>query len=106
RLVDEGKFNDELFYRVASFPVLMPSVRERPGDIPLLLKHYASRVVNPHFDANLVEFTDDAVALMSTYHWPGNLTELFQVVSKIVSSSETRVITSQQLPLRLREIHN
>lgn len=106
RLVDEGKFNDELFYRVASFPVLMPSVRERPEDIPLLLKHYASRVVNPHFDANLVEFTDDAVALMSTYHWPGNLTELFQVVSKIVSSSETRVITSQQLPLRLREIHN
>ena len=37
---------------------------------------------------------------------PGNLTELFQVVSKIVSSSETRVITSQQLPLRLCEIHH
>lgn len=106
RLVDEGKFNDELFYRVASFPVHMPPLRERPEDIPILVKHYAGRVVNPHFDANLVEFTDDAIALMSTYHWPGNLTELFQVVSKIVSACEARVVTSQQLPLRLREMHN
>ncbi|MCC6414642.1 MAG: sigma-54-dependent Fis family transcriptional regulator [Opitutaceae bacterium] len=106
RLVDEGKFHDELFYRVASFPVHMPSLRERPEDLPLLIKHHAARVANPHFDANLVEFTDDAIALMSTYHWPGNVTELLQVVSKIVSSSEARVITSQQLPLRLREIHH
>lgn len=106
QLVDEGKFNDELFYRVASFPVQMPPLRERPEDIPLLVKHYAARVVNPHFDTNLVEFTEDGLALLSTYHWPGNLTELFQVVSKIVSSSETRVITSQQLPLRLREIQS
>lgn len=106
RLVDEGKFNDELFYRVASFPVHLPPLRERVEDIPTLVKHYAGRVVNPHFDTKLIEFTDDALALMSTYHWPGNLTELFQVVSKIVSASEARVVTSQQLPMRLREIHN
>lgn len=106
RLVDEGGFHDELFYRVASFPVQMPPLRERPEDIPLLVKHYASVVANPHFDAKLVEFTGDGLALLSTYHWPGNLTELYQVVSKIVSASETRVITSQQLPLRLREMKN
>jgi two-component system, NtrC family, response regulator HydG len=104
QLVDEGGFNDELFYRVASFPVQMPPVRERPEDIPLLVKHYASKVANPHFDAKLVEFTEDGLALLTTYHWPGNLTELYQVISKIVSASETRIITSQQLPLRLREM--
>jgi two-component system, NtrC family, response regulator HydG len=104
QLVDEGGFNDELFYRVASFPVQMPPVRERPEDIPLMVKHYASKVANPHFDAKLVEFTEDGMALLTTYHWPGNLTEFYQVISKIVSASETRVITSQQLPLRLREI--
>jgi|UniRef100_UPI00404A8D98 two-component system, NtrC family, response regulator HydG len=82
----------------------MPPVRERPEDIPLLVKHYASKVANPHFDAKLVEFTEDGMALLTTYHWPGNLTEFYQVISKIVSASETRVITSQQLPLRLREI--
>jgi len=104
KLVDEGKFHDELFYRVASLPVQMPAVRERTDDIPLLVKHYASQAANPLFDANLIEFTDDAMAVVTAYHWPGNLTELYQVVSKIAATTETRVITSQQLPLRLREL--
>jgi DNA-binding NtrC family response regulator len=104
KLVDEGKFHDELFYRVASLPVQMPPLRERPEDIPLLVKRYASQAANPLFDANQIEFTDDAMALMTAYHWPGNLTELYQVVSKIAATTETRVITSQQLPLRLREL--
>ena len=43
---------------------------------------------------------------MSAYHWPGNLTELNQVVSKIATTTETRIITSEQLPVRLREIKN
>lgn len=103
-LVDEGKFHDELFYRVASLPVQMPALRERTEDIPLLVKHYASQAANPFFDANLIEFTPDALAVMTAYHWPGNLTELVQVVSKIAGTTETRVITSQQLPLRLKEV--
>jgi two-component system, NtrC family, response regulator HydG len=104
KLVDEGKFHDELFYRVASLPVQMAPLRDRTEDIPLLVKHYASQAANPLFDANLIEFTDDALGVMTAYHWPGNLTELYQVVSKIAATTETRVITSQQLPLRLREL--
>lgn len=104
KLVDEGRFHDELFYRVASLPVQMPALRERVEDIPLLVKHYAAQATNPLFDANLIEFTADALSVMGAYHWPGNLTELYQVVSKITATTETRVITSQQLPLRLREL--
>jgi DNA-binding NtrC family response regulator len=103
-LTDEGKFHDELFYRVASLPVQMPPLRERTEDIPLLVKAYVARATNPHFDSNLVEFTDDALGVLRAYHWPGNLTELFQVVSKIAATTETRIVTSQQLPLRLREL--
>ena len=103
-LTDEGKFHDELFYRVASLPVQMPALRERMEDIPLLVKNYAAKAANPHFDAALVEFTDDALAVMRAYHWPGNLTELYQVVSRIAATTETRIVTSQQLPLRLREL--
>lgn len=103
-LVDEGKFHDELFYRVASLPVQMPPLRERPEDIPLLAKHYTAQAANPLFDANLIEFTDDAMAVLTAYHWPGNLTELYQVVTKMAGTTEARVITSQQLPLRLREL--
>jgi DNA-binding NtrC family response regulator len=104
KLVDEGKFHDELFYRVASLPVHTPPVRERKEDIPLIVKQYTSTATNPLFDVNLVEFTPDAMAVLTAYHWPGNLTELYQVVSKVVSTSETRVITLQQLPLKLREL--
>jgi len=104
KLVDEGKFHDELFYRVASLPAEMPALRERAEDIPQLVKHYLSQATNPLFDVKLIEFTDDALAVMQTYHWPGNLTELYQVVTKIAATTETRVITSQQLPLRLREL--
>ena len=103
-LVDEGKFHDELFYRVASLPVQMPAVRERGEDIPLLVKHYTAQAANPLFDANLIEFTDDAMAVLTAYHWPGNLTELYQVITKMAGTTESRVITSQQLPLRLREL--
>ena len=82
----------------------LPPLRDRAEDIPLLVKHYAAQATNPLFDAKLVEFTDDALAVMGAYHWPGNCTELLQVVTKIAATTETRVITSAQLPLRLREL--
>lgn len=106
KLVDEGRFHDELFYRVASLPVQIPPLRQRIEDLPLLARHYSARATNPHFDANLVEFTADALSVLTAYHWPGNLTELFQVISKIAATTETRIVTSEQLPLRLREIQH
>lgn len=104
KMSDEGTFHDELFYRVGSLPVHTTPLRERPEDIPLIVKQFCSEATNPYFDAALVEFTDDAMAVLSAYHWPGNLTELSQVVTKVVATAEARVITSQQLPLRLREL--
>jgi DNA-binding NtrC family response regulator len=104
KLTDEGQFHDELFYRVASLPVLLPPLRDRTDDIPPLIKHFAAGSSNPLFDASTVDFTDDAVDVLKAYHWPGNLTELHQVVSKIAATAESRVVTSQELPMRLREV--
>jgi DNA-binding NtrC family response regulator len=104
KLTDEGRFNDELFYRVASLPVALSALRERADDIPALVKHFLTKATNPNFDANLIEFTADAVDTLRAYHWPGNLSELGQVVTKIAATSDTRVVTSAQLPLRLKEI--
>jgi len=103
KLTDEGRFNDELFYRVAALPVTLPPLRERIEDLPILVKHFTRGATNPNFEAELVEFAEDAMAQLRAYRWPGNLAELEQVVSKIVSTCESRVITAQQLPLRLRE---
>jgi DNA-binding NtrC family response regulator len=103
-MVDAGKFHEELFFRVAALPVNLPPLRQRPEDLPLLIRHICAGVANPHFEGRLVEFTPDALAVLSAYPWPGNLTELRAVVSRIVTESETRVVTSQQLPLRVHEV--
>lgn len=104
RLVEQGKFNEELLYRVGSLPLAAPPLRERPEDIPVLVRHCAAQAVNPNVDPKLIEFTEDALAVLKAYRWPGNVTELFQVVAKIAATTATRVVTVQQLPLRLREI--
>jgi two-component system, NtrC family, response regulator HydG len=93
-----------VFYRVASLPLQMPPLRDRKDDIPLLVKHFTVKATNSVVDPNLIEFTDDAMAVLTAYHWPGNLTEMFQLISKLASTTEARVITSSQLPLRLREM--
>jgi two-component system response regulator HydG len=104
KLVEEGGFNEELFYRVASLPVHLPALRERLEDLPVLIKDIAAKGTNPQFDAKQVEFTEDALTTMRAYRWPGNLAELTSVVTQVIATTETRVVTSAQLPLRLREV--
>jgi len=62
KLTDEGRFNDELFYRVAALPIALPPLRERLDDLAILIKHFTRGAANPHFDASLVEFSEDAMA--------------------------------------------
>lgn len=106
KLTDEGGFHDELFYRVASLPVTLPPLRDHLADLPALVKFFQAKATNPHFDANLVEFTEDAYAVLQGYHWPGNVVELGQVVTKIAATTETRIATSEQLPMRLKELQH
>jgi len=104
KLTEVGRFNDELFYRIAAIPVHLPALRERLEDLPDLLKEIAGKASNPQFDPRMMEFTEDAVTTLRAYRWPGNNAELTQFVSQIISTSETRVITSAQLPLRVHEL--
>ncbi|BET65751.1 sigma-54 dependent transcriptional regulator [Opitutales bacterium ASA1] len=102
--VDEGKFDDQLFYRLASLPVSLPPLRERREDIPALVRESAANATNPSFPASQIEFTADAIETLCAHFWPGNIPELRQVVSKIVASTDSRVVSSRQLPMRLREL--
>lgn len=104
KLSESGAFNEELFYRVAALPVDLPPLRERIDDIPALLKSIAAKVNNTQFDVRQMELTDDALATLRAYRWPGNLAEFTQVISQIFTTTETRVITSAQLPFRIHEL--
>ena len=90
--------------RVATLPLQISPLRDRPEDIPVLLKHFASSASNPNFEAKLIEFSPDALAILRAYPWPGNITELSLVVSQIASTTEFRVIQADQLPPRLKSL--
>lgn len=101
--VDESTFHDELFYRVASLPISLPAVRDRREDIPELVRHFTQSATNPQFEPAAIAFAQDALDVLQAYAWPGNLTELQQVVTGLATTTDSRLITAAQLPARLRE---
>lgn len=103
-LVDEGRFQDEFFYRIATLPLVIPPLRDHVEDLPLLVKHFLEEAKNPDFEAAQIEFAPDAMEALKGYYWPGNLVELSQVVTSVASSSDKRVVGADQLPAKLRQV--
>jgi DNA-binding NtrC family response regulator len=79
--VKAGKFREDLFYRLQVMPVMLPSLRERRGDIPLLIDHYIAQY-NREFRKRVKGVTADALALLEQYRWPGNVRELRNAIER------------------------
>ncbi|HTV56228.1 MAG TPA: sigma 54-interacting transcriptional regulator [Terriglobia bacterium] len=82
-MVQEGTFRVDLFYRLNVFPINVPSLRERPEDVPLLVRHFAqefSRRMNKRIDA----IPSKTLQALTCYHWPGNIRELQNVIERAV----------------------
>jgi transcriptional regulator with GAF, ATPase, and Fis domain len=82
-MVREGRFREDLWYRVAVFPVLLPPLRERGDDIPELARHFARRSATRFGLPLRMPSADDLAALMA-YPWPGNVRELAAVIDRAV----------------------
>ncbi len=80
-MVAVGKFREDLWYRVAVFPILLPPLRERRSDIPELAYHFAERAAN-RFGLAPVRPTSSDIALLQSYNWPGNIRELGAVIDR------------------------
>lgn len=80
-MVKNGRFREDLWYRVNVFPILLPLLRERLEDIPALARHFAKRAAH-HFGLTYVEPTEDDVQLLRAYNWPGNIRELGAVLDR------------------------
>lgn len=103
-LMDEGQFHDELFYRIATVPVVLPPLREHLEDLPVLVRHFLERAANPVFEGAQIEFEPEALEMLKAYYWPGNLVELGQLVSSVASRTTQRVITAAELPPRFADV--
>jgi len=80
-MVAEGKFREDLWYRLAVFPIVLPSLRERHEDIPELARHCAERAAT-RFGLPPVMPSQDGIDLLMSYHWPGNVRELAAVIDR------------------------
>ncbi len=82
KAIAEGKFREDLYYRLNVFPIEMPPLRERSEDIPLLIKELITRM--EHDKRGSVRLTQSAIMALSQYHWPGNVRELANVIERLV----------------------
>jgi DNA-binding NtrC family response regulator len=81
--VREKTFREDLYYRLNVVPVALPALRERPGDIPLLIAHFMSSL-GKRISTQVKGFSDDAVAHLCAYSWPGNIRELRNLVERML----------------------
>jgi len=102
KMVAEGTFREDLYYRLYVVVIHLPSLRERKSDIPLLLKHFLD-VFNQENGRAIEGFSPDALDLLTAYSWPGNVRELRNVVEQMVVLSRSLRIGVRDLPLQIRD---
>jgi len=83
-LISEGKFREDLFYRLNVIPINLPALRQRIDDIPLLADHFLAKINSSKV------FSEEAVKLLQSYAWPGNIRELENIIERL------QVITSAE----------
>ncbi len=91
----QGTFRRDLFYRLYVIPIRLPSLRERPSDIPLLALHFLNRANQAH--QRNVHFSHEALARLAQHSWPGNIRELANVVERVVLLSDTAAVSARAL---------
>ncbi|MBS1659900.1 MAG: sigma-54-dependent Fis family transcriptional regulator [Bacteroidetes bacterium] len=93
--VAAGRFRIDLYYRLNVFPLLLPSLRERKTDIPLLVEHFLKKYGTEHSSPTL---SKEAMRTLMEYHWPGNIRELENTIQRNVVLAKGAVIESLEIP--------
>lgn len=91
----EGKFREDLFYRINVIPIYLPPLRERKDDIPLLIEHFINKKST---DDRKRKFSQEAMDIMLNYHWPGNIRELENVIERVITLTTDNIIKIDDLP--------
>jgi len=104
--IKEGKFREDLFYRLNVIPIQVPPLRERKTDIPLLKDFFLSRLGGRrrHDRRRMKSFLDDAMELMIQYDWPGNIRELENTIERLSVLVEDDIIDVADLPEKIRGV--
>ena len=89
-LIKEGKFREDLYYRINVIPIEIPPLRSRIEDIDLL--------INKFIEKNTIHFDESVIAYLKAYHWPGNIRELINFIQRIKAIANTNKIKLEEIP--------
>jgi DNA-binding NtrC family response regulator len=98
KAVKEGRFREDLYYRINVIPIKLPPLRERPEDIPQLAAFFLQRY-NARFRKRVQSVTDSTMAMLKKYWWPGNIRELENLIERLVAVGDKEFIAEEDLPL-------
>jgi DNA-binding NtrC family response regulator len=96
--VRQGRFREDLYYRLNVLPIALPPLRERSKDVPLLLKYYVD-FFNREFKKHVQGIAPQAVTRLQAYGWPGNIRELRNVVERAMLLGESKTLTLEDFPM-------
>jgi DNA-binding NtrC family response regulator len=99
-LVDEGKFRRDLFYRLNVFPLEIPKLSERPEDIPLIVDKILNKLSHVH-NKKMKTIQTEALDYLKSYHWPGNIRELENIIERSFIIEKSSILTVESLPVEI-----
>ena len=102
QMVSEGRFREDLFYRLYVVVIHLPPLRERPGDIPLLVQHFVTGLAAEN-RKKIEGLTPDAMDMLAAYSWPGNVRELRNIVERMIVLTRGDRLTVRDLPAQIRD---
>jgi phosphotransferase system HPr (HPr) family protein len=102
QMLRSGEFREDLYYRLNVIPVLLPPLRERKEDIPILIEHFLGKM-SRQLGGGVKRIRQEALAILMHYQWPGNVRELENIIERVVTLTEGDEIAIQHLPGFLQE---
>ncbi|NOY44208.1 MAG: sigma-54-dependent Fis family transcriptional regulator [Deltaproteobacteria bacterium] len=96
--IEEGRFREDLYYRLAVVPIHMPSLRERPEDVPLLVAHFLKKLA----PGKTIRVTPEALDALQRYPWKGNVRELENTIERLLVLRDSDTIELEDLPEKIR----
>ncbi|MGB3861963.1 MAG: sigma-54 dependent transcriptional regulator [Candidatus Aminicenantaceae bacterium] len=100
-LINKGEFREDLYYRLNVIAIDIPPLREREGDILLLIQNFAVKFAK-EFSKPVPRFSENAFQALQSYYWPGNVRELENIIQRLVLMSESETINAPDLPSLMR----
>ncbi len=101
KAIKDGSFREDLYYRLNVIPLVIPPLRERREDVPLLIEHFMNRYCKKR-DRKPLIIPKETMDVLTAYPWPGNVRELENLVERLLILNDTGTVTTDELPERFR----